>query len=388
MIFSTLSFPLCVLISVFLHHVECVDVNVTPDKRQIFLQEEKLLLATLKSSLIAMYETGVNKLSLNHTPQITGSMCAKSLHSHVQYEIWTNCNDLFYCFCLSVFSRRTDSANSSEGPRKASPTGLATDDDSETFAQTPKTSFNLAGLKAAFSKQQVTGIGAKTSNNKIVLNSPTQKKMQSFFHCSEMTNYSRPSGTASEKAASPLKALKSGLTKHEHKSDMEADSGLSEQGSLTETPEDLCGSSSKFDSPDSVLEEPCVKTEPDSESVDEVHEGLGSSEQTTVNVINLDKISSPEAKKLKWDDNLSEQPQLPSSSASGASCELFDKPVTVQKKTVPLQFSMKDLVKRMERLKTQQRGQNDQEPKYRRFRAQIKPGENQSAEDELKKEIR
>lgn len=44
---------------------ECVDVNVTPDKRQIFLQEEKVLLATLKTSLISMYEAGVNKISLN-----------------------------------------------------------------------------------------------------------------------------------------------------------------------------------------------------------------------------------------------------------------------------------------------------------------------------------
>lgn len=67
----------------FSHHIECVDVNVTPDKRQIFLQEEKLLLAILKSSLIAMYETGVNKISLNSTPQITGSMCAKSLHFNI-----------------------------------------------------------------------------------------------------------------------------------------------------------------------------------------------------------------------------------------------------------------------------------------------------------------
>lgn len=48
--------------------LDCVDVNVTPDKRQILLQEEKLLLATLKSSLIAMYETGVNKISFNHIP--------------------------------------------------------------------------------------------------------------------------------------------------------------------------------------------------------------------------------------------------------------------------------------------------------------------------------
>ncbi|XP_017338511.1 mismatch repair endonuclease PMS2 [Ictalurus punctatus] len=337
---------------------ECVDVNVTPDKRQVFLQEEKVLLAILKSSLIAMYETGVNKISPNLTPLITG-----------------------------ISSRNSDSAVSSEGPRKASLSGLTSEVDSETLTQTPKTSFNLAGLKAAFSKQKFTEIGTKTSNNKAVHDVPAPKKMQSFFHCSGKTNYSRSPDTASEKAASSLKAFKSDLTKHEHKLDMEADSGMSEQGSITETPETVCGSSSEFDSPDLVLEEPGIKTEPYSESVDEVHDVLETSEQETVSVIDPERISSPKAKKYRWDHRLSEQPQLPSSSASGTSCGLFDKPVRVQKKTVPLQFSMTELIKRMEKLKTQQRSQNDQEPKYRLFRAKINPGENQSAEDELKKEI-
>lgn len=298
---------------------------------------------------------------------------------------------MFYSSCLSVFSRYGDS-NSSEGPRKALPSGLDSEDDSEALTQSPKTSFNIAGLKAAFSKQQVTGIGTKTFNNKTVHSGPAQKKMQSFFHCSEMTNYSRLTGTASEKAASTLKALKSDLVMHECKSDMEVDSGLSEQSDVTETPETRCveerGSSSEFDSPDSVLEEPSIKPEPYSESVSEMHKVLETSEQEPVPVISPDRISSPKAKKFKWDDNFSKQPHMPSSSVSSASCELFDKPIRVQKKTVPLQFSVTELVRRMEKLKTQQKQQNDQELKYRRFRAKIKPGENQSAEDELKKEIR
>lgn len=333
-----------------------------------------------------MYETGVNKISLNHTPQITGSMCAKSLHSHVQYDTFRQIIILFHRSCLSGFSRRSDSANSSEDPPKASLTGLTSEDDSETLTRTPKTFFNLAGLKAAFSKQQVTGTGTKTSNNKTVHNGPTQKKMQSFFHSSEKTNYSRLPDTASEKATSPLKALKLGT--NEPKSDMEADSGLSEQGSFTETPETLCGSSSEIDSPDLALEEPSIKTKPDGESVDEVHDVLETSEQETVSVINPEKTLSPKAKKCRRDDNLSEEPQLPPSSASDTSCGLFDKPVRMQKKTVPLQFSMTELVGRMERQKTQQMKQNDQEPKYRRFRAKINPGESQNAENELKKEIR
>lgn len=47
---------------------ECVDVNVTPDKRQILLQEEKLLLAVLKTSLIGMFDSDASKLNVNQQP--------------------------------------------------------------------------------------------------------------------------------------------------------------------------------------------------------------------------------------------------------------------------------------------------------------------------------
>lgn len=38
---------------------------MTPDKRQILLQEEKLLLAILKTSLLEMFGSDVNKLNVN-----------------------------------------------------------------------------------------------------------------------------------------------------------------------------------------------------------------------------------------------------------------------------------------------------------------------------------
>ncbi|KAG3260044.1 hypothetical protein H1C71_029749 [Ictidomys tridecemlineatus] len=47
---------------------ECIDINVTPDKRQILLQEEKLLLAVLKTSLIGMFDSDINKLNVNQQP--------------------------------------------------------------------------------------------------------------------------------------------------------------------------------------------------------------------------------------------------------------------------------------------------------------------------------
>uniref|UniRef100_A0A2K6M6J9 PMS1 homolog 2, mismatch repair system component n=1 Tax=Rhinopithecus bieti TaxID=61621 RepID=A0A2K6M6J9_RHIBE len=53
---------------VFFFSLECVDINVTPDKRQILLQEEKILLAVLKTSLIGMFDSDVNKLNVSQQP--------------------------------------------------------------------------------------------------------------------------------------------------------------------------------------------------------------------------------------------------------------------------------------------------------------------------------
>uniref|UniRef100_A0AAR2INJ5 DNA mismatch repair protein S5 domain-containing protein n=1 Tax=Pygocentrus nattereri TaxID=42514 RepID=A0AAR2INJ5_PYGNA len=329
---------------------ECVDVNVTPDKRQIFLQEEKLLLAVLKSSLIAMYETGVNKISLNHTPQLSTLIFPASLPE------------------------------------------ITLENNSDTLTQAPKPSFNLAGLKAAFSKHQAPGILTKTSNYKPVSNGPAQKKMQSFFHCSEKLNYVRPSvgspsSTSFENAASPLKASTSCLNKYEHSLDIAAESGISEEGS-SRTPESLCGHGSELSSLSSVLDEHSIKTEPYSELTAKDSDVLESSEQESESIHSPERTFSPEAKKFKWDNKPSEQKLVPSSTVRDISSGLFDKPASVQKKMVPLRFSMMELTRGMDRLKTHQKEQNDQGPKYRRFRAKINPGENQSAEDELKKEIR
>lgn len=87
----------------FCFFAECVDVNVTPDKRQIFLQEEKLLLAVLKASLIHMYEAGVNKISLNYTPMPSTSK-NWSLGYLSLCKIWVlqqnNITESLYCLSL------------------------------------------------------------------------------------------------------------------------------------------------------------------------------------------------------------------------------------------------------------------------------------------------
>ncbi|KAF5272790.1 hypothetical protein FQA39_LY07817 [Lamprigera yunnana] len=48
----------------------CVDVNVTPDKRQIFLEKEKVLLATLKTSLLEVFKSCPSMYVLSINPDM------------------------------------------------------------------------------------------------------------------------------------------------------------------------------------------------------------------------------------------------------------------------------------------------------------------------------
>ena len=54
--------------SIDLSSSDGVDVNVTPDKRQVFVQEEKVLLATIRTSLKRMYDPSTASFDVNHKP--------------------------------------------------------------------------------------------------------------------------------------------------------------------------------------------------------------------------------------------------------------------------------------------------------------------------------
>lgn len=57
---------------------EAVDVNVTPDKRQIFLQSEKLLLATIKASLVKLFEPRSSVYQYSHLSLASHTPVTKS----------------------------------------------------------------------------------------------------------------------------------------------------------------------------------------------------------------------------------------------------------------------------------------------------------------------
>ncbi|XP_059180366.1 mismatch repair endonuclease PMS2 isoform X2 [Centropristis striata] len=323
---------------------ECVDVNVTPDKRQIFLQEEKLLLAILKSSLINMYEAGVNKISLNYTP-------LPSINTKSASEI-----------CQVVPSNED------------MPEPL---EDMEQKTQSPKSSLNLAGLKAAFSSHHSSSFVHKSSLAKGAKSGPTQKTMQSFFKDTIKPLTCNPSVTSPVKPTRDLAECspvgKSVLDGFRYGRTVCSDSGSKKDVTMS-TP-DVQGS--VLESPDSVKDETLEEMPDNSHTVPEQPElqTEPSTEESTV---------SPDAKRARKENFLgNDNPN----SSSKSSLKMVDAPVCLQKRTVPLQFSLQELVGRVKRLQDLQKQRVGDDARYRRFRAKINPGDNQSAEEELKKEI-
>ncbi|KAI4807483.1 hypothetical protein KUCAC02_027289 [Chaenocephalus aceratus] len=295
---------------------ECVDVNVTPDKRQIFLQEEKLLLAILKTSLINMYESGVNKISLNYT--LKPSMNTKSASGISQ-----------------VVNSNGKMQQSAEKKDHVTPC--------------PKSSVNLAALKAAFSSGHSSHHGNKSSVAKAANSGPTQKTLQMFF---KDTVKSPPCNSS---VRSPLKATRD-LAEY-------SPVGKSVLDGFRYGKTSCSNADAKKDSAVTV---PSPDIEP--------------------HTSNEDCPVSPDAKRAR-----KEKPHSPTkheSNTSSKSSSTVDAPVRLQKRTVNLQFSLQELAGKVKRIQDMQRQKDDDdELLYGRFRAKINPGENNSAEEELKKEI-
>ncbi|KAF3704605.1 Mismatch repair endonuclease PMS2 [Channa argus] len=345
---------------------ECVDVNVTPDKRQIFLQEEKLLLAILKTSLINMYEAGVNKISLNYTsiPSTHAAsateLCKVSLSNNIMSEA---------------------------------------QEDMEPVIQGPKSLLNLAGLKAAFSSQHSSSSGKKSAMAKGGNSGASQKTLQSFFKGSikpptcSLNGKSPVKPTRDLAQCSPLgKSTLDGF-KYGRMSctdpDNEKESAVSSCDFTSEDSESR-SQSLELRSHESLLSSPCVENETFEETSDSNYTvGKDPQSQHEPCTPTEDNTVSPNAKKAKR-----EHPLFPTenkynnfvNSFERSSSSLTDAPVCLQRRTVPLHFSLQDLAEKMRRLQDQQKGDSEKLC-YRRFRSKINPGENQSAEEELKKEI-
>ncbi|XP_012878853.1 PREDICTED: mismatch repair endonuclease PMS2 [Dipodomys ordii] len=97
-------------------------------------------------------------------------------------------------------------------------------------------------------------------------------------------------------------------------------------------------------------------------------------------------LSSSSAKRFKKEIPSNTNTPPKSATTENASAAQVDVAVTISKKIVLLTFSMSSLATRIKQLNCQRQPRESQ-PNYRKFRARICPGENQAAEDELRKEI-
>ncbi|KAM9715644.1 mismatch repair endonuclease PMS2 isoform 1-T1 [Menidia menidia] len=337
---------------------ECVDVNVTPDKRQIFLQEEKLLLAILKTSLISMYESGVNKISLNYTPTAkVSSVSGQTILSH---------------------------------ENKAEP-----GQETQTPSQSPKSSMNLSSLRAAFANHSGTASGSKSRDGKASNSGPTQKTLQGFFKDSVKASACSPSKRSPlkpEREASKRSSLDGFRYGKTPCSDGDSEKHDAESiCEFTTATADTQRSPSEEGSPEPVTDfysdavtlpskQPCTDLNKDDPSPE--HTAL----QTEARSPDKDSAGSPEAKRARVD-----KPRLPGEEKrptfpSGPS--EADAPARLRRRrTMRVAFSLPELSGNMGRLKEQRKQNSGEELRYRRFRAKISPAENPSAEDELKKEI-
>ncbi|KAL6095271.1 pms2 [Pungitius sinensis] len=317
---------------------ECVDVNVTPDKRQIFLQEEKLLLATVKTSLIAMYEAGVNKISLNFAP----------------------------------IPRTNDHCPAVPSNESASKPG----EHAAAASRSSKSSLNLAALKAAFSSPHGSSCGNAA---KAAASGPAQKTLRSFFKHSGkaplcLPAVASPSRPARAPPGSPPAGGEPDGFRYGRMScsgdGSEQDGASSDCDVAAATPDARrSGPEARCPGPtDAVKRETSASPEPP-----RVRTQQGAS--------NEGRAASPDAKRTRADE------RRPPAGHGADTDPAVDAPVFLQKRSVPLQFSLQELAGRVKRLQDLQRQRAGDDLRYRRFRAKIDPGENQSAEAELSKEI-
>ncbi|KAM6156423.1 mismatch repair endonuclease PMS2 [Erethizon dorsatum] len=341
---------------------ECVDINVTPDKRQILLQEEKLLLAILKTSLIGMFDRDVNKLTVSQQPllDIEGNL---------------------------IKMRAADMEKPLLEKQPSSPSLRTRGEE--------KRVVSVSRLREAFSLRHNTEIksrGLETADPR--WNSLRQKGGAPSFVTSDPI-----SGWGLQGSQEEVTSLKKGPGDSVDRAETEKDSGHSstpagsEEGFSTPETRSHCSS----DQAASSLEDRFPQDSVDS------HEQLLETDQHPSDMkCHLDQegvgyklralpvqtdLSFSNTKRFKKEEipSASDTPQK-LVNIQDMSVTQVDVAVKISKKIVPLTFSMSSLAKRINQLHLQKQ-QNEGEQNYRKFRAKICPGENQAAEDELRKEI-
>ncbi|XP_072415911.1 mismatch repair endonuclease PMS2 [Chiloscyllium punctatum] len=345
---------------------ESVDLNVTPDKRQILLQEEKLLLAILKTSLIQMYDSNVNKLDVNEKfPQKPG------------------------------ISEKVPTAVS---PKSSVP--LKQQSPAQSYSDKEKY-VGVARLREAYSLHRSSLCVPKSNKQQ---DFPVQRKLHNFFTSCKLSS-PQPDCRTDHMPVS-------GNPKQMEQNSMDSESGTNSAKGCTIQPSECdyntletnAMSKSTGGSDNAVsLSNMLQKFSEAGKGEEELKTEMIGCEVLVPNISELtEKSDSAEncsrlladscshgyviqgEKRMKvgsscLDDSLPSGPGLLQTSE-------IDIPVEMNKKIAILPFSMALLALRMKLVHEQQALQKEAQ-RRRRFRAQIRPGDNQAAEAELRKEI-
>ncbi|XP_024432698.2 mismatch repair endonuclease PMS2 isoform X2 [Desmodus rotundus] len=339
---------------------ECVDINVTPDKRQILLQEEKLLLAVLKTSLMGMFDSDASRLSVSQQPLV----------------------DAEGRLIKTQPTEREESLPEEQGNRASGRT-----------RGEEKRAVTISRLREAFSLRHPAENrpqGLPSAEPRRV--SPRQKRSVSSLRPSD----SLCSQTPSSGAGWP-RPPEGGTHSDEDRVEVERDSGHgstsvgSEEGLSTPDMGSLSGSDRTASSPENRFSQENIESReklPETERrVSDVECRRDQGDGVYKSRVLPQPTDLSNTKRFKKEGiSLNSGITQESVNTQNVSASQVDVAVKINKKIVPLDFSMNSLARRIKQLHLQEQ-QRGSEQNYRKFRAKICPGENQAAEEELRKEI-
>ncbi|XP_072916262.1 mismatch repair endonuclease PMS2 isoform X1 [Hemitrygon akajei] len=344
---------------------ECVDVNVTPDKRQILLQDEKLLLAILKTSLTQMYNSDANKLNVNQK-----------------------------------FHQNAVSATYEKIPQTVIPdSSVANERGSAPVRSEKEKNISIARLREAFSLHQSSFCRSKYGERQDL---PMQRKLDSFLMNRVQSSPQSDFRTGPRDGTPPrnCEQLQKGCRSSE--SDTDSGRGNTTPSSMGSNTPEVSTSAKCSETSDSAVSSPIVlqsipearkgdeemKTEaaiydaftPNIAMSAEKANPIGNGDQVSVDSHSYAYFQNAKHAKFEGSDA-----DLPWGLGHSQKLEV-DRPVEMSKRIVKLPFSMSLLAERLKVINMQQAEQEEAQ-RSRRFRAQINPGDNQAAEEELRKEI-
>ncbi|NXC23969.1 PMS2 endonuclease, partial [Campylorhamphus procurvoides] len=348
---------------------ECVDINVTPDKRQILLQEEKFLLAILKTSLMEMFGSDVNKLNVNQKLLDIAGNLKKTLPEETEKSL------------VEMLSDSETENPSSQGKR----------------------TMTLARLRESFSLHQTTESNFQSPRKvKQQQSSPRQMLLDT---CVSTVKTQKAVLTKKPESCRKVDSKVSMPGRYLRKSEANADSGfcsISESHTGCSTPEagscinsESAINAEEFSGTEEQLQNECLKAAGCSEkSLDCDVQVLGTeptsdqgNDWTAQSKFSHEaNSSSPRVKRFKSRNFESKADDFKAGKYPELKNTNVDVLVEVKKKIVPLEFSMKVLAEKVKKVMQQQEKSTERE-NYRRFKAKISPGDNKVAEDELRKEI-